>query len=247
MVRLAASIALLTLAACKPDPVTRAPETGGASAPTATPTQGPPATKPPIVAHVGEIAISREQLEHQLRIAPEQGADQALLALVDRIVLAREAERMAIKVHDHEIDSAIAGVAQSNGMTVEQLEQAIAESTALTWPEYRSEVASQILEFKILRYHGALGNDSAASPAMIAAARERLVQCLRAEAGVTVEDSDLALPDNPYDREVTIEGATYHGTLGLTKGELDAVVAKAAPSGPACKVVTELEHALVQA
>ena len=242
--RLAVLLALVTAAAC---------QRGGTTATTPPKDPAPPDPKPDdpaqetpsVVAKVQGQEITAQALEGARAAAPEPvSRDAALTVLVDRILIAQEATRLDVKVNDREIDTAIEAVARANGMSVEQLESAVAD-IPMKWSDYRDEVRSQMLEAKVLRLHGAFGE--AASESALAAQRQRLLHCLRAGATVELLDETLTLPENPYAKDVTIEGARFHGNLGLPQAELDALLTKAAPSGPVCTAMLEVEPALLQA
>lgn len=206
-----------------------------------------PAT-PTVAAKVDGQEISTETVEQAKALSPEPiSRDAALTVLVDRMLIAKEAERLEVKVAEHEIDAALEGVAAANGLTPAQLESAVAD-IPMKWSDYRSEVRSQMLEAKVMRLHGAFAaGGEAVSASELAARRMRLLHCLRAGAEIEVLDETLTLPDNPYAKTVTIEGARFHGDLGLPQSELEAMLEKAAPSGPVCTAMLEVEPTLLQA
>lgn len=203
---------------------------------------------PTVAAKVDGQEISTETVEQAKALSPEPiSRDVALMVLVDRMLIVKEAARLEIKVAEHEIDAAIEGVAAANGLTPAQLESAVAD-IPMKWSDYRAEVRSQMLEAKVMRLHGAFAaGGEAVSASELAARRMRLLHCLRAGAEIEVIDETLTLPDNPYAKTVTIEGARFHGDLGLPEAELKAMLDKAAPSGPVCTAMLEVEPTLLQA
>lgn len=203
---------------------------------------------PTVAANVDGQEISTEAIEQAKALSPEPiSRDAALTVLVDHMLIAKEAERLEVKVAEHEIDAAVEGVAAANGLTPAQLESAVAD-IPMKWSDYRAEVRSQMLEAKVMRLHGAFAaGGEAVSASELAARRMRLLHCLRAGAEIEVLDETLTLPDNPYAKTVTIEGARFHGDLGLPQSELEAMLETAAPSGPVCTAMLEVEPTLLQA
>jgi len=203
---------------------------------------------PAVVAKVDGHEITADALDQAKALAPDPiSRDTALAVLIDRRLIAKEAERLEVKVAEHEIDAAIEGVASANGLTPAQLESAVAD-IPMKWSDYRDEVRDQMLEAKVMRLHGAFaGVGDTTSASEIAARRTRMLHCLRAGASIELLDDTLTLPDNPFDKTVTIEGARFHGELGLPQAELEALLAETAPSGPVCTAMLEVEPALLQA
>jgi len=238
--------AAFVLTACKPTEPLEPP-----APPPATQPEVPPADAPVAVADaiatVGTTAITAEQLERHLATNASLTREQALFQLIDRIVFAAEAGRLELKVRDSEIDRAAEGVAKSNGMTVADLRSAVAETTPMSWEQYREEVGAQILEMKVMTLHGAAGRGAATTAEELERHRQRLASCLWVGGDVTIHDPGITARPNPYDRDVQVAGARFTGTLGLPEADLQAVVAQAAPAGPACAVLTAVEPALLGA
>lgn len=208
---------------------------------------GRPAAVVEAVATVGSTNITPEQLERHLSANATMSREDGLFQLIDRIMFAEEAERLELEVHESEIDRAAEGIAKSNAMSVEQLQSAVAETTTMSWAQYREELGAQIIEVKVLRMHSAIASSAAMTADAQARHRQRFMNCLRIRAEITVHDPEVTIPANPYDRDVEIVGARFSGTLGLPEVGLQAVVTRAGPSGPACAVFDAVAPALFDA
>jgi peptidyl-prolyl cis-trans isomerase SurA len=159
-----------------------------------------------IVAVVNDAPILRSELRaraapHQakLDLAEKDAAKRAKLrAELTRTVLARmiderleqaEAARRGLSVTEEDLARAMAMIAASQKVTLEQLEQAVRDS-GLSVEAYRAEVAHQILEGKLIRVYAGdrLPRNVPEQQLMEAIAREqaKLVEELRAGAYVDV-------------------------------------------------------------
>ena len=125
-----------------------------------------------------------------------------------------------------EIDGALDGIAQTNGLSREQLEDAVVEQ-GWTLDDYRQELVAQIMEMKVMQVHGLLDSMPGGTEDLDQR-RERFVGCMRARAEVQVGDEALTLPDNPYGVPTEIAELRFSGELGLPEDELRSVALDAA-------------------
>lgn len=245
---------LLVEAACRPEPVTRPP----APAPAADPAPAKARARTPedVVATVdgaeireADVAALAKALGSAEQPAPRTAV---VLQLVERHLVAREAERSGVTVSAPELDGILQTIAAQNGLTHEQLQAAVRETTQYTWEQYRQEIAAQLLETKLVlavlprttpAEWGVPG--PADDPDRVSATRARVVGCLRARARVEIQDPTVVLPDNPFS-EVTLGTVRLVGDPVLPAAELEAVVKITAAGRPLCEALDPAENAVTQ-
>lgn len=187
-----------------------------------------------VVAEVDGEPISEAELERLVHASATAMPDvdegelrrQALLQLVERQLVLANADQMGLLVSDAEIDGALDGIAQTNGLSREQLEDAVVEQ-GWTLDDYRQELVAQIMEMKVMQVHGLLDSMPGGTEDLDQR-RERFVGCMRARAEVQVGDEALTLPDNPYGVPTEIAELRFSGELGLPEDELRSVALDAA-------------------
>jgi hypothetical protein len=259
--RLAFAWALGCAPACHPT-VSPAPPEPAPSPPPAAPVQveAPHERKPEdLVATVDGVAIREADVDRLVRVAsinpgvPPPPREVLVLQLVERQLIARQAEVLRITATQDEIDRAVLSVAENVGLTTEQLRVAVDETTKVSWEEYRQELAAQLLELRLVMtvapWTSGGGWGSPAAPldeASIAATRARVVGCLRARAEVTVEDVSVELPENPFAIAATLAGVRFVGDPGVPAVELEAAAKATAAGQPLCASLVAAEVAMTQ-
>lgn len=238
----------VTIVACKPaaEP-SDAPESSGAAAnesaakPVAATKQ---AADDGVVAKVDGRPLFEKDVDRHLKMAPPGTSRQDVaITLIDRLVFEAEAGRQQIRVHEQELATAAQSVAQSNGLTVDELKRAVLEQTGMTWTQYEEEIRGQILQMKVLQLLGVDMGDGGLSQEQ----QRRVMLCLRARANTEVVDSSIELPDNPYDLELKVTGLTVQGKPELASKTLESAVLAGVEPGPACEVLLAVEPILLDA
>jgi peptidyl-prolyl cis-trans isomerase SurA len=94
-----------------------------------------------------KVGLVRVQLQQQRVPVPDDAAlrHQVLQQMINQALQDQEAKRAGITVNDAQVDHAVQQVAQRNGLTVDQLKQAIPH-TGMAWDQYREELRTQILD-----------------------------------------------------------------------------------------------------
>lgn len=201
-----------------------------------------------VVAEVDGEPIFEAELQRLVQAAPPEAEpdvvrSEALLQLVEHRLLEASADTLGILVSDAEIDQAVRSVAQTNGLTEEQLRDQVAEA-GFGWEQYRQEITTQIVEMKVLQVHGVL-DPARAGGESVEVRRERLLGCMRARAEIQVEDEALTLPENPFGVRTEIETLRFVGELGLPEDVLRDTAREAAESRMhLCDALTTAELAL---
>lgn len=250
--------------ACRPGSSPAPPEPAPSPTP-ATPQKAPaPRVWGPeeIVAVVDGEAIREADVARMARVAstgpasPPVPREVLVQQLVERRLVTRAATAVGITTSDEEVDRALTNVAAANGLTLEQLPAAVAESTQLSWEEYRGEVAAQLLELRLVMtsqpWPAAAGwgappsATEASEPERLETARARMLGCLRARAEVSVKDDAVELPENPFAIAATLAGVRFVGDPKLPAGELEAAAKAAASGKPLCDSLAAAEMALTQ-
>lgn len=109
-----------------------------------------------ILVVIGDDIITESEVRRRaaplIARSPDRASlEQAVLEqLVDERAIAHEADDQRVPVSVEDVDQAIGHLATSQGVTVEQLEQAAADS-GLTREAFRAEIRRQILEGKLMR------------------------------------------------------------------------------------------------
>lgn len=241
---------------------------GAAPATTPEPTQSPAPAAPAeahaprkrgpqeVVVVVDGVELREADVERLVRVAstsPEPPPPRAalVLQLVERQLVAGEAARLRVEIGPDDVDRAMVNLAASLGLTVEQLRAAVAETTAMSWEEYREEVAAQLLEMKLIMMIPGTGTSEwDGSPAdadqRLATTRARMVGCLRARAEVAVKDESVALPDNPFAIAATLAALRFTGDPVLPAVELEAAAKAVASGQPLCDSLAAAEAAMTQ-
>jgi peptidyl-prolyl cis-trans isomerase SurA len=104
---------------------------------------------------VSDVTRLSAPIEEKMRDAGAGDSDVAqmrgdvLERLIDRKLVALFAKRAEIQVNDLEIDDAIKGIAQENGLTPEQM-RANVEREGMTWETYRQRLGEEILQSKVI-------------------------------------------------------------------------------------------------
>ncbi len=104
-----------------------------------------------IAAVVNDEIITTRQLQQRLQEQPAEISltqEQMLENMINDILIEQRAEQIGIDVSAADIDRAVQDVEQQNGITLEQLQQAL-EAQGMSMQQYREQLRSQILRFKI--------------------------------------------------------------------------------------------------
>jgi len=249
-------LGLNTLGCRPPAPRTPSAEARPVTTPTtsepvvAAPTERPSST---VVARVADTPITLGELTaaHR-RQPPSVSQSEVLLVLVERELMRRAAREQQVIVIDDEIDHVIKLVTESNGITTERLRSEV-EAHAMSWAEYREELAAPVLELKLLRtLYPRVAETSAETSVGQANAFDRvrrsLLACLRADTPIEIDDPELTLPEEPLATSVTLEAFTLHGETGLPAEVLTAAAHAAAPAEvPLCRGLAAVEDAITAA
>lgn len=253
--RLVLACALACAAACRPatspTPPTPAPSPTPAS-PARAETHRVRAPEE-IVATVDGVPIREADVSALARVAstapdvpaPTRGA--LVLQLVERRLVAGRAEALGLTASASEVDKAVEQLAAGAGLTTEALRTAVEDTTMLSWEEYRGEIAAQILELRLMM--STLPIDPSGSTSVedrLAAARPRLLGCLRAQASVSVEDASVELPENPFATTATLTGVRFASDPGLSTTALEAAATTAAAGRSLCEAIPAAEDAMTQ-
>lgn len=94
---------------------------------------------------VSELVESRRGIDSR---PVEELRDRALELLIERVLVAREAERLGIRVADGEVESAVADIRGRNGLDEASFRSALANQ-GMDWETYLAEVRTQILQAKV--------------------------------------------------------------------------------------------------
>jgi hypothetical protein len=205
------------------------------------------------VATVDGVAIREADLS---RLASGTSAEQPqpraalVLQAVERLLIEREAQARGITIEQRTIDQALQTLASTYSLSLEQMQAAVATTTRLSWEDYRSELAAQLLEGKLVVMlnvaSAATGPGAPLPEEAYLAARARLLGCLRARAVVSVSDPAVALPENLLAVATTVEGLRLTGEPGLPVAELEAAVKAVTAGRRLCDSYTEAHRALLQ-
>lgn len=247
----AALVVCVSILGCRPQ-ASVAPPAPAPPVPAPSPAPPPKTPEPPpstVVARVGDTSITLGELTaaHR-RQPPSVSKSQVLLQLVERELVRRAAREKQVVVIDDEIDRALALVAESNGITTQRLQSEVA-AQAMTWAQYREEIAAQLLEAKLMRTLNPRVTDTAIARANAPdRLRRSMLACLRADTPVEIDDPELALPEEPLAARVTIEAFAVHGETGLPVEILTAAAQAAVPAEISlCRALTDAEDAVTAA
>jgi outer membrane protein assembly factor BamA len=148
----------------------------------------------------------------------------------------------------------VGDLAAANGLTIEQLRVAVEEGTALSWAEYREELAAQILDMRLAMstqhwasaagFGAPAGGTEASQSQHMEAARVRMLGCLRARADVSVKDDAVELPENPFAIAATLAGVRFVGDPKVPAADLEAAAKAAAAGRPLCDSLAAAEVAM---
>lgn len=104
-----------------------------------------------IAAVVNDEIITTRQLQERLQEQPaEMGItqEQMLQTMITDILIEQRAAQLGVDVAEQDIDRAVQDVEQQNDVTPEQLQQAL-EAQGMSMSQYREQLKSQILRFKL--------------------------------------------------------------------------------------------------
>lgn len=152
--RAALPIALAALLAAAPE-AGRAEEDGEAAGSNGELIDGIAAQVGTDVVLLSEVMRASAPIEARLREAGASDADVAMLRaevlqqLIDRKLIQLFARRAEIEVNELEIDETVASIASENKITTDQLRASV-ESQGMSWATYRSRIADEILQQKVL-------------------------------------------------------------------------------------------------
>jgi len=94
--------------------------------------------------------LTQNSNKNQLDITQfEQMKVQTLNRLIDETLMKQQIKKLNLRVSEEDVSSAIADVELKNGLTHEELEQALS-SQGVTMPQYREKVKGEILHYKLL-------------------------------------------------------------------------------------------------
>jgi peptidyl-prolyl cis-trans isomerase SurA len=161
-----------------------------------------------IVAVVNDGVITQSQLDQQFRLAREQLQQshaplptdamlrqQVLQHLIDEQLQLDLAKKMNIKVSDADVDQAIAGIAQQNGLSVPDLQSKVVQQ-GMTYDQYRQQIRKQITISQLQQHEVAprvTVNPQEVTDAMTAIAK----QPVQKAAQYHLQDMVVPLPENP--------------------------------------------------
>jgi hypothetical protein len=225
----------------------------------ATPAEAhPPQPRGPqeLVVVVDGVELREADVARLVRVAstsPEPPPPRAalVLQLVERQLVIGEAARLRVEIGADDVDRGLANIGTSFGFTVEQLRAAVVDTTAMSWEEYREEVAAQLLEMKLIMMMPGTGasewgESSADADRRLSTTRARMVGCLRARAEVVVKDESITLPDNPFAIAATLAALRFTGDPVLPAVELEAAAKAVASGQPLCDSLAAAEAAMTQ-
>lgn len=247
---------LLCATACRPTPTTP-------TIPTASPTAAAPASEPApaprgrapeeVVATVDGVEIREADLT---RLAggtgPEAAPPRAALVLqaVERLLVEREARALGVTIEARHVDQALQAVASANALSIEQLQGTVATTTRWSWEDYRSELAAQLLEGKLVVMLNAIPARAGPGGPLVddayLEARTRLLGCLRARAVVSLSDATVTLPEDLLGAVTTVEGLRFTGDPVLPVAELEAAVKAVTAGRRLCDSFAEAHGAMLQ-
>lgn len=141
------------------------------------------ATRPFIAVMEKQITDDVKREEARLKVMREM-----LDQLVERRLVQRVAAKKGVSVSEAEIDQAVDSVAKQNNLSKAAVLEEITKS-GMTEKEYRAEIASQVLEGRlvILFAHGKIDtSDPAAAQETLARFRKEWIARLRAETFIEV-------------------------------------------------------------
>ena len=104
-----------------------------------------------IAAVVNDEIITTRQLDQRVEAQPRESAmsrEQVLQNMITDILIEQRAAEIGIGVSEEDIDRAVQDVEEQNGITTDQLEQALV-AQGMTMREYREQLRNQILRFKL--------------------------------------------------------------------------------------------------
>lgn len=120
-----------------------------------------------LVSQLARAASRSPLLQEALATLPPSTPDEVVQArrrevearvldeLIDLQLIKAEAERFELTATEADIDNALPNVAQSYGLTVEELRaQVVASDEYESWAEYREDLRDQILHYKVTSYLG---------------------------------------------------------------------------------------------
>ncbi|NOL49829.1 peptidylprolyl isomerase [Pelistega europaea] len=100
-----------------------------------------------IAAVVNTDIITMKQLDSRMRAMEVSGnpvsKEEALSLLIDEHLMNSQAEQLGIRVTQERLRDVLNGIAQENGMTLEQLQQA-AKQHGINWDDYVANMAEQV-------------------------------------------------------------------------------------------------------
>jgi hypothetical protein len=230
--------------------------------PTASPTAAAPASEPApaprvrapeeVVATVDGAAIREADLARLVGgTGPEEAPPRAALVLqaVERLLVEREAQALGVTLEARLVDQALQSMASSYALSIEQLQATVATTTRWSWEDYRSEVAAQLLEGKLVVMHAVPTNAEPGARLVDEAylmARARLLGCLRARAVVSLSDPTVTLPENLLAGLTTVEGLRFAGDPALPVAEIEAAVKAVTAGRRLCDSFAEAQAAMLQ-
>lgn len=243
---------LLCATACRPTPTTPTTPTASpaAAAPASEPAPAPRVRAPEeVVATVDGVEIREADLT---RLAggtgPEAAPPRAALVLqaVERLLIEREARALGVTIEARLVDQALQSVASANALSIEQIQGVVATTTRWSWEDYRSELAAQLLEGKLVLMLNHAGPGGPLVDTAYLEARTRLLGCLRARAVVSLSDPTVTLPEDLFAAMTTVEGLRFTGDPVLPVAELEAAVKAVTAGRRLCDSFAEAHGAMLQ-
>lgn len=238
------------------------------TSPSASPSAPPPAAQPVAAAprvwapeEVVAVADGREIREAEVaELAQLKGPDgqprprdARVLTLIERHLAASEADRRGLQVEAREVDAAVELIAQQQGLSLVQLQEAVREQVGVSWEFYRQELAAQILALKLVQaalpYHATAAWGVPAptfETADLTAVQARVLGCLRAIRPVEVKDPRVELPANIFSAEASLGALRFSGDPALPTSELAAAAKIATAGRPLCASLDDAELALTR-
>ena len=124
---------------------------------------------------------------------------QVIKTLINEELIQQMAERAKISISDKEVNNAIAGIAKSNKLTVNQLKQKVKEQGE-NWDDFKGDIKKQILTSKV--QHAAVANKVHITDKQVDQAIAKFNKKQHAQRSFHIADIIVSLPDDANDSQV---------------------------------------------
>lgn len=143
-----------------------------------------------------QTEFMRQQLQAENKPIPSETGlrKQTLEHMIDMELQRQLAENAGFKIDETGLDKTIAGIAQRNGLTVEQLRSRL-EQENMPYAKYRQKIREQLLINRLQQE--AVGQKISVSPQEITDMLAHIPKFNAGKASYHIEDLLVPLPDNP--------------------------------------------------